>query len=227
MSENVKILTGTKVEEDADEDLLELETNKDTKPKSAKVKNDISLSCFLEDKDGKPIPPGQKKALFEMVRSYWQFIFDNGKAPLTSGLATINTKPEFRLLMESNFECVHYCDSHWKVGRLWTGYYPTWLKGALAQRAAEETWLKAEEVKKAAEATVIVVDDDEGSGGDNSGKGAGKDRTGKHGRPDNDMGNRPKQPRIEEVQPARPVPTKVTTNHARVCTLIYVGYMHH
>ena len=52
---------GPKVEDDADEDLLELEGDDpqatDTKPKSSKSKKSAtSLSCFLEDKDGNHIP---------------------------------------------------------------------------------------------------------------------------------------------------------------------------
>lgn len=209
---------GPKVEEDVDEDLLEFDADDpqavDTKSKSAKSKKAASLSCFLEDKDGKLAPPGQRKALFAMMRAYWQFIFENGKAPVTSSLATIDTKMEFRLLMESNFECLRYCDSHWKVERLWTAYYPTWLRGAL--RRAEEARLKVEEAKKAAE--VIVVDDEDDE--DNNGKGVNENRTGKRGRPDDGELNRPKRARVEEAQPARPAPTKVTVKRARVCTLI-------
>ena len=219
---------GPKVEEDVDEVLLELEADDtqatDTKPKSSRSEKATSLSCFLEDKDGKRIPPGQQKALLAMTRAYWQFIFENGKAPLTSSAATIETKMEFRLLMESNFECLRYCDSHWKVERLWTGYYPTWLKGAL--RRAEEVRLKAEEAKKAAEAAVIVVDDDEDNNGNNIDKGAGENGTGKRNRTDDDRVDRSKRPRIEEVQPA-PAPVNVTVKRARVRTLISVSYMRH
>ena len=119
---------------------------------------------------------------------------------------------EFRLLMESNFECLRYCDSHWKVERLWIAYYPTWLKGAL-KRAAEAK-KAAEEAKKSAEAGVIVIDDE----ADDGNKKDGKNAAGKRSRPDDNETGRSKRPRVEEVHPTQP-PTKVTTKRARVCAL--------
>ena len=191
-----------KVEEATSDDLMGLETD------DPQAKKDTSLSCFMENKDRNPLLPTQKKELLLMVRLYWQFLFDKGKAPSVSSLATIDTKLEFRNLMESNFDCLRFCDSHWKVGRLWTAYYPTWLKGALKQ--LEEK--KAEEARKVGDAAVIVLDDDNSGDGDNGNK------TGKRSRPNDDEVDWPKRPRVGKPQPARPEPTKA--RKPRVRTLI-------
>ena len=76
-----------------------------------------------------------------MVRAYWQSLFETNRAPAVSGLVNFEVKMHFRYLMESNFKCLRYCNSHWKIERVWTTYYPSWLKGALRQ--AEEAKKKA------------------------------------------------------------------------------------
>lgn len=164
-----------KTEDDASDDLMALETDElqapDTKTKSSK-KKDATLSCFLEDKDGKTLSRGKKKEIFTMVRAYWQSLFENGRAPGVSSAVNLETKLHFRYLMESNFECLRYCNSHWKVERIWISYYPSWLRGALK---------RAEEERNAAETAVIVIDDDENEGGDKTGEdnSKGKNKTAK------------------------------------------------
>lgn len=222
-----------KIEDDLSDEFTDLEGSddlqgEDAKPGSSKKKTDATLSCFLEDADGNPLTTAQKSPIFRMIRAYWEFLFEYDRAPATSRKAGLDIKMQFRLLMESNFECLRYCDSHWKVEQLWVAYYPTWLKGAL-KRAEEEKKKKklaqdAEaddevvEVVKGPDVAVIVVDDD------NSSKGS----TGKRARPDRDETNAPKRPRLAETRtapPPRPVPAVVTTKRARVRILVSVNYL--
>lgn len=36
--------------------------------------------------------------------------------------------------METNFECLCYCDGHWKVDQVWMNHYPSWLRTVLGEK---------------------------------------------------------------------------------------------
>lgn len=121
--------------------------------------------------------------------------------------------------METNFECLRYCDNHWKVDQLWIGYYPSWLKTAL-RKQAEEAKKAAEEAAKAAEAGVIDVDADSSNGNEDDDEiveATSADKGNKRAPPDGSETNKSKRPRVDEPDKSTPAPATVTTKRARVC----------
>ncbi|KAF9643144.1 hypothetical protein BDM02DRAFT_3192127 [Thelephora ganbajun] len=116
--------------------------------------------------------------------------------------------------MESNFDCLCYCDNHWKVDQIWINYYPSWLKTVLHKIKEEKEKLQ---VKKEAEDAVISVDSEDDRNEDDE---------------DNDNNNEDNIKDVEEhvcveesknsTPPPCPAPTKITTNCARVNPLAHV-----
>ena len=113
---------GTKAEV-SDDSLLDLGLG--TSSSGKKVKSPPILSCFLEDKDGNPIPETERKEILSTAKGYWEYLFRRNKAPETSRKKTIDITIQWRTLMESNFSCFRYCDNHWKSEQLWINYYPS------------------------------------------------------------------------------------------------------
>lgn len=194
----------------------------DTDPK------DPILSRFLEDKDGNVLPESDKKAILATAASFWQYLLDQNRAPKSFRKANVEVKLKWQMLMESSFECLRYCDNHWKVDQIWINNYPSWLKSAL-RKIKEEEKRKEEERLRAeggAPAAVIDVDgsdnddnddddddDDEESGNDEDGIGEveepNKNKGGKRAPPEGGETNKSKRARVEESTPRpRPIPTK-------------------
>ncbi|KAF9642241.1 hypothetical protein BDM02DRAFT_3133221 [Thelephora ganbajun] len=199
-----------KTEDTAEDDLRDLGTNSPN-PDSEPKKKDPILSRFLEDKDGNPVSESQKKAIFATAAAFWQYLLDNNRAPKMFCKANIEIKLKWQMLMESNFKCLRYCDSHWKVDQIWINYYPPWLKTALRKIEEEKEKLRA---KREAEDAVINVDGKDDKNEDED---------------DNDEDNVEdveERARVEEPEnstpPPHPAPTKITTNHARVNPLAHV-----
>ena len=103
-----------------------------------KKKEPAVPSCFLEDKNGNPIPDTEKRALLSMASGFWQHLQDNDRAPKTFQKLNLELRLQWQLLMESNFECLRYCDAHWKVTQIWINYYPSWLMTARREKAKAE-----------------------------------------------------------------------------------------
>lgn len=213
---------------DAEDDLNALGTDSvNPVVDSESMKKGPILSRFLEDKDGNLIPESQKKAILATAASFWQYLLDKKRVPKTFRLANIETKLKWQTLMESSFECLRYCDNHWKVDQIWINYFPSWFKTAL--RKIEE-----DKAKKAAENTVIDVDDDDDNDEeddeeeeDNNDDGDGNEdieeanrgRKNKRGPPDNSETSKSKRARVEPEKSTPPPPPAPTTRRARVCTL--------
>ena len=225
-----------KTEDATEDDLLELEEDDtDTKLKtSKKKKKDPTLPCFLEDKDGKLTSAATRSAISAMMRSFWEHLQEQGKAPKTSRKVTIDTKLQFQMLMESNFECLRYCDSHWKTDQLWIAYYPSWLKGICRKLAEQKRKEEEEAAKKKADAAVIDIDNEDNENTDNANEDiedskdannkdtedaedTGKKNSNKRGTPDGGETSKPKRARVAE--PNDPVPARITTTRARVRVL--------
>lgn len=186
-------------------------------------KKDPILSRFLEDKDGNPISESDKKAILAMAASFWQYLLDNDRAPKNFRQTNIEIKLQWQILMESNFECLRYCDNHWKVDQLWINYYPSWLKTALRKIKEEKARLQAEQ--EAADAVIDVDDDNEDEDDEDDDDDVvetSKSRKNKRGPPDSGETNKSKRVRVEEPReptPPPPAPAKATTKRARVRTL--------
>lgn len=223
-----------KTEDATEDDLLELEEDDtDTKLKtSKKKKKDPTLPCFLEDKDGKLTSAATRSAISAMMRSFWEHLQEQGKAPKTSRKVTIDTKLQFQMLMESNFECLRYCDSHWKTDQLWIAYYPSWLKG-VRRKLAEQKRKEEEEAAKR-NAAIIDVDNEDNENTDDANKDiedgkdannkntedtedTGKKNNNKRGALDGGETSKPKRARVAE--PNEPAPARITTTRARVRVL--------
>jgi hypothetical protein len=212
-----------KTEDITEDDLLALEGNDtevaSTKSGSSKKKKDPTLPAFLEDKDGKLASRDERAAISALARSFWQYLLVKQRAPKTSRKVDIEIKLQFQRLMETNFECLRYCDNHWKVDQLWIGYYPSWLKTAL-RKQAEEAKKAAEAAAKAAEAGVIDVDADSSNGNEDDDEiveVTGMDKGNKRASPDGGETNKSKRPRMDEPDKSAPAPATVTTKRARVC----------
>jgi len=224
----------SKTEDTTEDTLLALDvepSGSDTKPNS---KKEAVLSCFLEDKDGNPISETEKKDMFAIMGAFWQYLWDQKRAPKTFRRLNIETKLEWQMLMESNFECLRYCANHWKLDQLWINNYTSWRNNAERRERLES------KVNEGVVADTIVIDlegDSEDSGSedednedeDNEDEDAvievvNKNKNNKRALPDNGEKNKSKRARVEEPKepaPPRPVPIKVTTKRARVRTLFF------
>ena len=199
------------------------------------VKSPSILSCFIEDKDGNPIPEDERKELFGTARSYWRYLWDNGRAPKSFHETSIETRIQWRTLMESGFDCLRYCSNHWKVDQVWKNYYPTWRKGVLKDQREEKT--SKQMADGATRDTAIDVDNDKDSdsndennkdNGDNDEDIEEISRTNpkKRGLQDSGKVSKPKRARVEEPKkatPPRPIPTASTTKRTRVCMLYFLA----
>jgi hypothetical protein len=127
------------------------------------ARKDPVLSRFLEDKDGNLILEGQKRAILATAASFWQYLLDNKRAPKTFRKVNIEVKLQWQVLMESNYECLRYCDSHWKVDQIWINYYPSWLKTAKRKLAEEGRKKKSKDVDDVIDIDTDDVDELNGS----------------------------------------------------------------
>jgi hypothetical protein len=123
-----------------------------------KKKDTATLSCFLKDRNGDPISETEKKAILSMASGFWQYLQENDRAPKSFRKANLEIKLQWQMLMESNFECLRYCDSHWKVDQIWINHYPSWLKTNVWDRA------KANNVSDEAVIDVDAENDEDVSG---------------------------------------------------------------
>ena len=189
-----------------------------------KAKNESPiLSCFLEDRDGKPISKTEKTAIFRTATAFWQHLVTANRAPKTYRTIDINIKHQWYALMESNFECLRYCVGRWKLDQLWSNYYSNWLPKALARKAKAEAEARAK-AKGVAGDTVIDVDDDCSEDVNNEGDGVDVEEVSinennKRGRPNSGETSKSKRARVEprdSTPPAPPTPVKITTKRARV-----------
>ena len=185
------------------------------------------LSCFLEDKDGDLISESQKKDLFAMVASYWQYLLGKNRAPKNFRRITLEIKLQWRALMESQFECLRFCDGHWKSDQIWINYYPNWRKTALHKLREEkeqesgDVVIDVDEEEEEEEEEEDVDDDDDDDDDVNRGaEGARKSKKNKKGPSGGGETGLSKRPRRDEPRttsaPSRPRPTMATTTHTRV-----------
>ena len=219
-----------KTEDTAEDELPAPDVGSSSSGSDAKPKSSI-LSCFLEDKDGNPISETEKSAIFAVAGAIWLSLLQNNRAPESYRQANIGIRLQWEVLMESNFECLRYCDSHWKVSQLWINHYSSWMGNAKKKIARQEA--KAQKAKAEAEArakaegvasdAVIVIDDDRGEGKNNEDDAdieeVSINENNKRGNPDSDKTTKSKRARVEPKEstlPAPPTPIKITTKRARV-----------
>lgn len=206
-----------KTEDGANEDVFDdLGTVLDAEQKPEPKKKAVTLCCFLEDKNGNPIPETDKTAILATAASFWSYLVGKGKAPRSYRHCDVETRSLWRVLMESNFECVRYCDNYWKLDQIWINYYPSWIKTVCKQE---------QKAKEAAADDVIDIEDND----DNNSNGTGdtgedaeitKNNTNKRGPPDGGETSKSKRPRAKEPEkstPSDPASPKTTTKHPRVC----------
>lgn len=175
------------------------------------------LSCFLEDQNRDPISETEEEVILSMASGFWQYLLNNKRAPKSFHKANLELKLQWQTLMESNFECLRYCDNHWKVDQTWINYYPSWLKSSVRAKA------------RANDSVIDVDPEDSGEdGGDNKDndpvvKVVGRRNQNKRGASDSGRADSSKCPRVEGPENStpcpRPVPTQITTNRARVLKL--------
>ena len=110
--------------EDEDEDDSENdEPSSSSKP--PKEKKESTLSCYMEDEHGKPIPESERTSARLRARLFWNGL----RTPPVSGQKVdLKVQDEFVLLMEKNHPWLHYCENHWKTDRIWANHYPSWYK---------------------------------------------------------------------------------------------------
>ena len=99
-----------------------------------------TLSCYMEDENGDPIPNTQRDAARARARSFWRKLFNQGVAPPKSGEADANITDEYIAFMEEGFPWLRYCENHWKSLQIWRNHYPSWHKDRMyeARRAKME-----------------------------------------------------------------------------------------
>ena len=229
----------------AKDDLEVIEIDPPSPESNPELKEGSVLSCYLEDRDGNVIPESEKKAILAMASAFWKYLWDKDKAPATFRKVNLEVKIQWQMLMESNFECLRYCDNHWKVDQVWINNYPSWLSNT--RRAAKLAEQKKLKTKAEAEDTVINADaknnvneddknnedednniEDDNDKGDDEDVGEVSKRRNKRGPPDSgDPGNNSKRARVEEPEksalPPRHIPSNITTKRARVCTVYFVA----
>ena len=153
-----------------DEDLSDSSTTPGDSPKTSRSKRDAVLSSYMEDENGTPIPDPERKAARTRARTFWQKLYNQGKAPPKSGKADADIADEYIAFMEDGFPWLRYCSNHWKSMQIWRNHYSGWHNNrkkaaAKAKKAAEAAKAAAEAAKAAAETAegeddVIDVDTD-------------------------------------------------------------------
>ena len=100
---------------------------------SRSSKGNSTLSCYMEDENGNPIPEYQRDAARYKARIFWNGLLKKGRAPASGQKIDLQIREEFVLMMEESFPWLRYCENHWKCDRLWTNHYSQWynlpLKG--------------------------------------------------------------------------------------------------
>ena len=119
-----------------------------------------TLSCWMEDENGQPIPEDDRSAARAKARSFWNKLFGKGIAPSCLGKADINIQDEYIALMEHAFPWLRYCKNHWKAKQLWSNNYSEWIKNAQKAAAKEETAAREKAAREKAEAEGEVIDVD-------------------------------------------------------------------
>lgn len=227
--------------EDAAEDKLPAPDVGSSSSGSDATSKSSVLSCFLEDKDGKPISETEKSAIFAVAGAFWLSLLQSNRAPESYRQANLGIRLQWEALMESNFECLRYCANHWKVSQLWINHYSSWLNNPKRKIARQKVKAEAEaKAKGVAGDTVIDVDNDcsEGENNKDNNNDDGNDedddadieevsinKNNKRGHPNSGKTSKPKRARVEPKEPAplaAPTPVKITTKRARVCTLFFL-----
>ena len=116
---------GKKEEEDEDDSENDEPSSSSKLPKE---KKESTLSCYMEDKHGKPIPKPEWNSACLRAKLFWNGL----KPPPVSGQKIhLKVQDEFVLLMEKNHPWLCYCENHWKTDRIWVNHYPNWYKTAI------------------------------------------------------------------------------------------------
>ena len=209
-----------KTEDTTEGNLLVQEVDASSSDTKSRPKNkDPILSCFLEDKNGDPVSGNEKKAISSMASAYWAFLAEQNRAPESFRKANIQIKLQWRILMEAHFECLRYCDNHWKSEQYWINNYTSWTSNHGRE--------KKPKVKEngPTEATVIDIDDDNEDDSTDVMDIKEVSRSNKRGPPDSGKTSKSKCARVEEPKEPtplpRPLPTKITTKRARVRALCF------
>jgi hypothetical protein len=115
-----------------------------------------TLSCYMEDENGRPILEYQRKAARHRARLFWNELFKQGKAPPSGQKVDLQIRDEFVFLMEDSFPWLRYCANHWKADRIWINHYPGWYRNTIEAKAKAEAKARAKGKGKASE--VIDLD---------------------------------------------------------------------
>ena len=135
---------------DEDEGFTDIDGAVPGAPSASSKSEGSTLSCYMEDENGAPIPNTQRDAARTRARMFWRGLFNQGLAPPKSGEADATITDEHVAFMEDGFPWLRYCGNHWKSLQIWRNHYSSWCKDRTKEAA---------KVKVAAEGNIIDVDD--------------------------------------------------------------------
>ena len=130
---------GGKAKLENDEADLELDDQPGSSKKRSRSSNGgtSATSCYMEDKDGKPIPEVQRDAARQKARSFWEQLLKKNMAPSISSHAGLDIMEEFIWIMENEYPWLRLCENHWKSVQLWRNHYSPWYGNAVARLEKE------------------------------------------------------------------------------------------
>jgi hypothetical protein len=182
-----------------------------------KEKEDSVLSCFLEDENGNVISESQRCAITSTAGSFWWWLLENDRAPKTFRCANFEVQNQWRTFMESSFECLRYCENHWKADQIWINYYSSWKNSSLTKLKNEQKQPRSQ-TKEQDDNVVINVEDNNRE--IQEVEMANRNQSNKRGPLDNGKTNGSKRRRVEgsemTLSGPHPKPTGTTTNCTRV-----------
>ena len=170
------------------------------------------LSKYMENEDGSEVPELTKKAVHKKARAVFEHLLRTGMAPTQWRFASVEAQQLPIRTLEAEFPFLQLCENHWKAAMVATNAYLQWYKPACGHQQARE------------------VPDLKEKKGESS----------KQPQTEGDDLRPSKHPRLEEPHPMsrshskelrpvprpRPLPTKVDSQHQKVCKLHSTGYVH-
>lgn len=93
---------------------------------------DPILVLFYEDETGSIVSKGEIRAVRSTIRSYFQFLWDNRRAPTCWSDAPQDLRIDFVRKLEEEFKWLRYCHRHWKSEQVFMNYYPQWYRSKIS-----------------------------------------------------------------------------------------------
>ncbi|KAJ7598483.1 hypothetical protein C8J56DRAFT_1039362 [Mycena floridula] len=85
---------------------------------------------YIVDSRGNPVPNARHQEINCTACGFWtDMITKYGKIPQNFSTAGLIITADFQYLLESQYEELRFCSNKWKVNRVWSTAYNSWVQG--------------------------------------------------------------------------------------------------